>query len=85
MATEKMSVSFPTELSEEIRQDARAAGMTVSAWLAEAAAAQLRSKGLGDLLDEYEREHGAFTEEELEEARVRMGYPPARGRRRSVA
>ena len=86
MTTKKMSVSFPSELSEEIQGQAHAAGMSVSAWLAEAAAARLRSEALREALDSYQEEHGAFTDEEIDRARERLGLPrPRRARRSSVA
>jgi len=86
MTTKKMSVSFPPELSDEIQAQARAAGMSVSAWLAEAAAAHVRSQRLREALDAYQEERGSFTEEEIDHARERLGLPrPRRARRRSVA
>jgi hypothetical protein len=47
--------------------------MSVSAWVAEAAAAKLRSETLRGLLDEYEAEHGPFTAAELAEAERALG------------
>ena len=38
---------------------------TVSGWLADAAERKLRAQGLGRVVDEWEAEHGAFTEVEL--------------------
>jgi hypothetical protein len=70
----KMSISLDPELDHEVREAAARAGQSLSAWLAAAAAAQLRSQALREFLDDYEREHGAFTEEELAEAGRRLGY-----------
>jgi hypothetical protein len=56
------------ELLDEVELAAREAGMTVSAWMAEAARERLRLLGWRALIEEWEAEHGAFTEEELREA-----------------
>jgi hypothetical protein len=87
-----MSISFAPELGEAVREAAAEAGVTLSEWLAEAAAAKLRSDGdeeaelkrrmkrLDEYLDGYEAEHGAFTDQELAAAAREMGLPwPPRG------
>lgn len=65
MSARKYSASMDTELLSEVEQAAGAEGVTVSAWLAEAASRRVSLDGLGRLIDEYEQEHGPFTEEEL--------------------
>jgi hypothetical protein len=82
-----MSISFAPELGDAVREAAERAGMTLSAWLAEAAKAKLRAEedeqeaherrmqGLGEYLDEYEAEYGAFTEEQLARAARKLGVP----------
>ena len=42
----------------------------VSAWLADAARRQLANRGLRDVVAAWEREHGAFSDEELAAARA---------------
>jgi hypothetical protein len=87
-----MSISFAPELGDAVREAAERAGMTLSAWLADAAEAKLRAeedeqaelqrrmRGLDAFLDEWEAEHGAFTEEELATAAREMGLPwPPKG------
>jgi hypothetical protein len=87
-----MSISFAPELGDAVRDAAERAGMTLSEWLAEAARAKLRAdvnaeeelqrkmRGLDKFLDEWEAEHGAFTEEELAAAAREMGLPwPPKG------
>ncbi|NEE03671.1 ribbon-helix-helix protein, CopG family [Phytoactinopolyspora halotolerans] len=69
-----MSITLDPELDREVREAARRSGKSLSAWLSEAAAQQLRAQSLREFLDDYEREHGAFTEEELARARAEMGY-----------
>ncbi len=69
MAVKKITISLDAELAVEIRRGAEANASTVSAWLAEAARNALRSHYLRLAVDAYEAEHGAFTDEEIEEAR----------------
>ena len=42
----------------------------MSAWLADAARRQLANRGLRDVVAAWEREHGAFIDEELAAARA---------------
>jgi hypothetical protein len=82
-----MSISFAPDLGDAVREAAERAGMTLSSWLAEAAEAKLREQadeaaedkrrlqGLGEYLDEWEAEHGAFTDEELARAARKLGLP----------
>jgi len=91
----KMSISLDPELGEAVREAATEAGMTLSEWLGRAAETKLqqdtdarileeaarkrRREGLKAYLDEWQAEHGAFTDEELAEAANEMGvaWPPA--------
>jgi hypothetical protein len=52
---------------------AASAGVSFSAWLAEAARQRLRRERLLGLIAEWEDEHGAFTDEERAEARAELG------------
>lgn len=82
-----MSVALEADLDERIRQSADRSGKTLSEWFAEAAKAKLlvelgeeaelqrKMRGLDRYLDEYEVEHGAFTEEELARASSKLGLP----------
>ena len=76
MKVDKMSVSFDPELGDAVRAAARDRGMPLSTWLAEAAAGKLRAEALSAFLDEWEREHGALTVEELAAAERRLGLSP---------
>lgn len=83
MKVVKMSVSFDPELGEAIRVAAAKVGQPVSTWVADAAAHKLRNEALGEFLDAYEAEYGAFTPEEIAQAeaelraaRVEAGLPP---------
>lgn len=65
MAAEKYSASMDDALLTDARADAEANGVTLSNWLAEAAADRLRLKALQELVGEWESEHGAITGTEL--------------------
>jgi hypothetical protein len=76
MKVKKLSVSLEAELNDDIREAAQRAGLSVSAWMAEAASAKLRSESLCKFLDEWEQEHGPITAEEMARAREELGWPP---------
>jgi hypothetical protein len=64
----KRSISMPPELDAAIETAAAQAGMTYSAWLAETARKEFAIGAGLAAVAEYERQHGAFTPEELAEA-----------------
>ncbi|MGW9023605.1 type II toxin-antitoxin system CcdA family antitoxin [Streptomyces sp. NPDC055722] len=68
MATKKITITVPEELLEAAR------GLTdnISGFAAEALAAKIRRELLAEDLRRYEKEHGAFTEEEMAEAYARL-------------
>ncbi|HXH56401.1 hypothetical protein [Iamia sp.] len=68
MAARKYSASMDEHLLDEVQQTAEGEGLTVSAFLAQAAADRVALLGLQRLVDDYETEHGAFTDEELAHA-----------------
>jgi hypothetical protein len=83
----RMSVALEPDLDERVRESADRSGKTLSEWFAEAAKAKLlvelgeeaelqrKMRGLDRYLDDYESEHGAFTEEELAQASRKLGLP----------
>jgi hypothetical protein len=81
MRVEKLSISLDPDLGEDVRAAAEEAGVSVSAWLASAAAAQLRRKALGDFLRTWQMKNGKITDVELAKARAELGYAPRKGRR----
>jgi hypothetical protein len=86
MGVEKMSVSFDLELGEAIRLSASEHQMSVSAWLAQAAGAQLRNHALGTAVVAWERKHGKLSEEEVNAAaKVLDRAARAKPRQRGVA
>lgn len=66
--TTRITVTLPTDQVAELRKLTD----NVSGYVAEAVARQLRHQLLGADLQRYQDEHGAFTEEELAEARSRI-------------
>jgi hypothetical protein len=71
---DKMSISMDPQLGDDVRVAAERAGMSVSAWLAGAAAARLRKQALVDALADWQARHGKFTAAELAKARAELGY-----------
>jgi TRAP-type C4-dicarboxylate transport system substrate-binding protein len=87
----ELSVTFAPELREAVREAADEAGLSLSEWLSQAAEAKIRAdgqarileeaererrrRGLREFLDEYQAEHGAFTDEEMAEASRKLGMP----------
>lgn len=59
-------------MGSAVREAAARDGLSVSAWLARAAADHLRNGLLGDALDAWEAENGAFTKAELATARATL-------------
>jgi hypothetical protein len=78
MKVSKMSISFDAKLGGKVRAAARKARAPLSTWLAQAAAAKLRSEELGSFLDDWEAEHGKFTAEELARAKKELAMPAKR-------
>jgi Arc/MetJ-type ribon-helix-helix transcriptional regulator len=66
----KRSISLPPELDAAIERAAKAGGTTVSAWLAETAAHQLKLEAGRRAIAEWEAENGALTAEERAEGRA---------------
>jgi predicted transcriptional regulator len=68
MAVEKFSISLDPDLGRALREAASDAGVTASAWMAEAIRQRLRNHLLGLALDDIIREQGWSWEELLQEA-----------------
>lgn len=73
MNVHKMSISLEATLGDAVRDAARRADQGLSSWLAEAAAAKLRSESLRDFLDAWEGEHGQLSAEEIARAEAELG------------
>jgi Arc/MetJ-type ribon-helix-helix transcriptional regulator len=82
----KRSVSIPPDLDAQIEAAANDAGMTYSAWLAATARKEFAIRAGLEAVAEFERDHGAFTPEEIAEAeqwaREALGRSRAGGSRR---
>lgn len=85
----RRSISLPEELDEAVEAAAVAAGLSVSAWLADVVDRHFTiQRGLASVA-EWEAEHGAFTEDELDDARtwarrVLADEPPGQIARRTA-
>lgn len=75
MKVEKLSVSMDPRLGDNIRAAAARAEVSLSTWLAQAAASRLRQETLAELLADWQAEHGPITAAELARARAELGYP----------
>ena len=74
---DRLSVTMPPELGEAVRTAAGQANIRVSAWLAAAAARQLRHELLGAALDAWQAEDGPFTDAELAAAAAKLDVAAA--------
>jgi hypothetical protein len=82
----KLAITVDADVHASVVHAARTKKVSISAWLTEAARRSLR---IGDGLAavaEWEAEHGAFSDEELEAARRQVrrkrSSPPRRSRKR---
>jgi hypothetical protein len=82
MPVERLSLTMDPELVAAVRAAAERAGLTLSAWLSQAAADRLRNDLLGEALDRWEAEEGAFSDAELDAAAAALDVS-RRGRRRA--
>jgi hypothetical protein len=69
----KLAITVDPDVHAQIIAAAAAAGVSVSAWMTEAARRALIVRDGLAAIAEWEAEHGAFTPEELEAARRRAG------------
>ena len=74
MSVQKLSISMPAEVAADVRAAARESGQSVSAWVVAALGDRLRHAALGRYIAYVQAEDGPFTEEELAQARRRLGY-----------
>jgi predicted transcriptional regulator len=79
MKVAKMSISMDSDLAARVRAAAERAAQPLSAWIAEAVAARLRSDAITEYLADYQTRHGAFTADELAAARREIGLPDSGG------
>ena len=65
---------MPLEIGAAVRDAAARQGTSVSNWLVAAAAQHLGNELLGASLDRFEAEDGPFSDKELDDASVALGY-----------
>jgi hypothetical protein len=82
----KLAITIDPAVHEGILKAAAGEGVSVSAWMTEAAREALRRRAGLAAVALWEKEHGSFTAEEMEEARrsVRAQLLPARPVRRQA-
>jgi len=69
----KLAITVDPEVHDGVVAAAAAEGVSVSAWMTAAARHALKLRDGLAAVAEWEAEHGAFTEEELDVARRRVG------------
>ena len=83
MQVDRLSITIDPRLGTAARRAAKRAGMSLSAWIAEATADRVRNEALGRALDQWEAEDGTFTSHELTAAARALGVVARpKGRRR---
>jgi hypothetical protein len=76
----KLAITVDPDVHAQVVAAARAEGVSVSAWMTAAARHALKLRDGLAAVAEWEAEHGAFTREELEAARRRVGSASAERR-----
>jgi len=68
----KLAITVDADVHAQVMAAAAREGVSVSAWMTSAARRALLVRDGLRAVDEWEKEHGAFTQEELEAARRRI-------------
>jgi hypothetical protein len=76
---DRLSVTMPPEVGAAVRDAAARQRISVSNWLAAAAAQRLRNELLGAALDIWENEDGPFSDRELNAAAAALGVTRRQG------
>jgi hypothetical protein len=82
MQVDRLSITLEPRLGAAVRKAAKRAGVSVSAWIADATAARIRNLALRDALDAWDEEDGPLTADELQAAARSLGKPAPKSRRR---
>lgn len=82
MPVDRISVMMDPDLGQAVREAAATAGISVSRWVADAAAERLRHQLLGAALAAWDVEDGALSAEELDAASRELNLPGRHGRAR---
>lgn len=65
----KLAITIDSEIHKNVLAAAARDGVSVSAWMTTAARETLQRRAGLAAIDEWEKQHGAFTVEEMDEAR----------------
>lgn len=65
----KLAITVDPKVHQKILAEAAREGMSVSAWMTSAAREVLHRRAGLAAVSEWEKQHGAFTEQELDDAR----------------
>jgi hypothetical protein len=68
----KLAVTIEPDVYKGITAEAKRDGVSVSAWLNQAASLELQRRSALALIAGWEADHGAFTEREMESARRKV-------------
>lgn len=84
-SVERVTVSLPAQVRQAAQQIAESTGTSFSAVVTSALESWMRGRLADAWLADYQAEHGAFTEEELERLATEAGVPylPPAGRPRA--
>jgi hypothetical protein len=78
----KLAISVDRFVHAQVLDAAEAEGLSVSAWMTEAARRALRIRDGLAAVAEWEAEHGPLTKQELDAAKLRITRRPRRAARR---
>jgi hypothetical protein len=76
----KLAITIAPEVHEQVLAAAAGRGVSVSAWMTDAARLALKVREGLTAVAEWEAEHGAFTEAEMKAARQRVAASSRSGR-----
>jgi hypothetical protein len=79
----KIAITVDSEIHAKVLDAAQAEGTSVSAWITEAARRALLVRDGLAAVREWEAEHGALSQAELEQARSRVARPRTVRKRRT--
>ena len=74
MVAERITISIDADLAAALRQAAADDDTNVSAWASGAVRRALDARGLSAVIADWEAEHGAFTHDELDQAKRDLGW-----------
>jgi hypothetical protein len=64
VGVQKLAISLPDDLAEQVRAEARREGLPLSQWIAQAAERKVRDAAAREALRLYESEFGPITDDE---------------------